>query len=568
MSIKLDVLPNFKNWSQQSIAKLEKTNPKLAVKVKASCQTALNIAKYNPFSLKPTKHAPPKPENKSPRRQIDGNRAAFLLIKDADNSWLSTEDCSKSRIQKAIFYLINLSEKEDITSKEKKVIKDFFERILKFAPKKLPLEALSGKENLQRILSKDLDTVLTFRDELIAFCDTLKNLEYLPSKQLKELEKKLNQLEKLYSPKDAFQVAFIKELKELHKTSTEDNPDPKIKEMLISLSEKLSSVFEKGSPHRSDRFLLELAVAQAELACKLGVPLEATEAGANGAKFVRNLEGKRIGVFKAPQKTKWYQFFKNIELKLKDFFGQARLLSKDQQTPEEAAFVLDDLMGFKMAPAAKMCHLNDQKGAFVLFLHDYIDPKEAIDSILSKKEWTEEEITLQQKYFIYQYLINNLDAKLDENYFLQVDNYYNMKMQRGSWRLTEIRAYDFGNAFPVHNPGKWGYAGNQHAWQDLPAAQREWTPQTLAFIDRMKKEDLKTFIDMYRNQYFNDKMIENLETRFNLIKEEVAESIIKTPANLAKIRTDTDFKYYGGMKKMCDDFHVITIGGRDAVEAV
>jgi hypothetical protein len=310
---------------------------------------------------------------------------------------------------------------------------------------------------------------------------------------------------------------------------------------------------------------LQLQIAKARLALRIGYPPVPTGEGANGAQFIIDPfeKGQQyIGVFKAPPSYGWSAtdlanwFSKKV---VKPYFGQARLLHHEpfdaagrmnaEQFAEVAAYELGKRCGLKIAPPAawvQLKHKNsdgsikEAEGSFILFLRGFT-PLSKIASILeeraspgSKNPLQQEEVDQIAMMCAGQFALGNLDPTFND-IFVRMD---------GEQRIQEMVAIDFGNAFKIRN----GSTNNEGKYGLMPSAD---TP----FSARVKDEIQQKFTDEVIDQWIGDLENKNcrefltaekeaqLRLRFQYVREGVAHQLeqFKSPAAMAHIKSDNDY---------------------------
>lgn len=284
-----------------------------------------------------------------------------------------------------------------------------------------------------------------------------------------------------------------------------------------------------ASQASNEHFQIQMSIAKAMLSTSLGVGIHKTAAGVNGAQMIKSLEGEIVGVFKPERKGSWFDIIGMI----KRFFGQARLLCSarlSQEYAEVAAHKLSHALGFDITPAAQMCTIRNQEGAFLAFLKGYKEAKDVVETMEAKKAYTANELTLFQKMAAYDFLSGNMDCH-DENWFVRM---------KGD-EITEIRVIDHGNSFIESNPAPMSSLGNQYKWGRLKISQESFTAEFVSFIKSMTKQGLESFIQETRSQFLNTKMEALIRERFWTLRAGVIAGKISCPGDLSRLHTDHDF---------------------------
>lgn len=297
------------------------------------------------------------------------------------------------------------------------------------------------------------------------------------------------------------------------------------------ISPKLKELLEKNE--NSEELELLIAIEKVNLALKFGVQGQQC-GGANGARIQSTLEGEKVGVFKRPQELSVLQ----VAEQSKKIVGQARLLSSkptNRVYAEVAAYELDRRLGFNVVPAAKMCEIGGEEGAFVLFLHGF-RPLSAIlqdknNNFGKRESYSPKELTTFQMPVLFDFITGNMDCHND-NLFMKFSI---------TDMLEDMKIIDFGNAFILLNPGVLGLRGNQYAWGKLQIAQHPFTPEILEFIRTLSVESLESFIQGQPKEFMSEAMAELLRERFQVIKKNILDGSITTPLQLSQLHTDQDF---------------------------
>ncbi len=312
-------------------------------------------------------------------------------------------------------------------------------------------------------------------------------------------------------------------------------------------------------------------IRRAKLANQLGIAMQLTDHGVNGAKFALSLEGRKIGVFKAPwdgffhflnREIGWRDikvdcllifkciciFFKTIALSvyyllvlIKEFtkkytWGQASLLTHgkgDRELSEVIAYELDKKFGFQVVPQAKMVDMGEWSGAFIQFLEDY----QSADSIQQTYFDLRNTLLVQQfqNMVVFDYLTGNLDCKSD-NWFVKVEN----------GKIQDIKRIDAGNSFMVRNPTSWHqyFNNHQYEWKQCPLAEAEFTQATKEKIAEITPYALDLFMNKYP-EFFNNENRSLMHGRLRVLQE-MDLGGISTPRELGAICKDEDFERFFG----------------------
>lgn len=152
-------------------------------------------------------------------------------------------------------------------------------------------------------------------------------------------------------------------------------------------------------------------------------------------------------------------------------------------------------------------------------------------SELEKTEW--------QKMCLFNFLVGNLDPH-SENLFVRL----------GDQQLERACTIDFGNAFPVGRPMRFGYYGNEGAWGKYPISAEPFTQKTLEFIKtNFQMENLYKFLEQVEVKcpgFMVESMKQLLEERFVLMMTCTGTSLegghIDTPQKLAQIHYEHQYR--------------------------
>ena len=276
----------------------------------------------------------------------------------------------------------------------------------------------------------------------------------------------------------------------------------------------------------------EETLNQVETLTKVSGLLVPVAQGANGARVLKDLTGKRIAIFKAPipyEKKTYVHIAKSV-------FGQNRLLNQRDNLAESfneyVGYKFSSHFGFHIAPPAKMVTINGEVGALIHFLDGFRELKGQND-FLNRETYTEQEQRLWQLLSLFNFLIGNLDPHT-ENIFVKVKNGY----------LQDVRMIDFGNTMIQYNPD-FGTRGHQGDWGKHKIAEFEFLPDVLTFIrDNLSQDRLEQFISTIsreRFKYWTPQMESLLRDRFAILNQCVLSGQISSPKSLSQIHTTSDF---------------------------
>lgn len=200
-----------------------------------------------------------------------------------------------------------------------------------------------------------------------------------------------------------------------------------------------------------------------------------TEIGVNDSQFVMSAKNKKVGVFKISQGEGIWNPFSQ-----KAYLNPGPMA---QTASERAAYLFAKEFNnpHLTVPPVKIMELEGKKGSFAVY--EKGTPADEIVHLFDTKEtYTDEELYIFQIFVIFDYLLGNLDRKL-ENWLLD-------------WVENEIRAIypiDNANAFFTQKPeGLLGLNAAKHlyAWKNLRLATFAFTPAMRKDIEENVNDDL------------------------------------------------------------------------------
>ncbi len=221
---------------------------------------------------------------------------------------------------------------------------------------------------------------------------------------------------------------------------------------------------------------LNRKIAKMKLATKLGQKMEYLGKGCSGTRFIKGVNGKKLAIYKVSHADlKWttriINFFKYISL------GQLGFLNPDKKSNylcEVLAYRAQEL-GFSalnIAPVREL-QIGKENGAFMLFKKGHQELREVQEEFNSRGNYTDEEVNLVQQFFIYDYLIGNLDRHNENSLW---------KMKEG--KVSSIVPIDNEHSFPVRltHPLAYFAERNQYCWRHLEISDIPFTEESKAFI--------------------------------------------------------------------------------------
>ncbi len=308
-------------------------------------------------------------------------------------------------------------------------------------------------------------------------------------------------------------------------------------------------------------------VAKAELAITLGFGQIANK-GTTGTMIITDINRKPIGIFKlstkdVPLRIKFQNFVKSWG------WGQLSLLSNKsmaQPQSELASYIVSLVGKFNLAAPANLATLANKHGVFQLFISKeksgaiaqvkeanqllampeakaqaaaakaqapkYVEAVSVLSKLEGRDTFTEEEVTIFQKFAIFDYLIGNLDRH-EENWFVILERNPHTHQDE----IKFIKAIDNANAFPKKVPKPGSAAARQRCkWRQLKIANKPWTPAAQKFLQQDVLPTIKAMtdnIDGLMPDFFEGKMKRLFEARAKHLEQVVKVANEASPRMLA-----------------------------------
>src|SRR3990167_1046309 len=231
--------------------------------------------------------------------------------------------------------------------------------------------------------------------------------------------------------------------------------------------------------------------------------------GANGARFVLDKDGKKIGVFKPENLVP--SLDQRIILVIKNLFGQVSFLRQDSlrsSKTELLANAFDEFLDLPFTPGKSyLCQMGDVVGLY----QQFVSGVEAKGSDwLEKEVYEEAEVEIFQRFVVFDFLLGNFDRHL-ENWLVRV----------GNGTLVGITAIDNEKSFPVANP-LWIPFTNQYAWSRLSIAERPLTENIKTWVRDIAQCDVDSFVNKVEENpnlkgFVTKEMQSLLQKRFDLL---------------------------------------------------
>lgn len=338
---------------------------------------------------------------------------------------------------------------------------------------------------------------------------------------------------------------------------SKQNKFPLIFQHLLSPELERLRLEKKNNPllAATPEHILKRKIAKAQLALSLGHGSAANK-GTTGTRLVLDINNKPIGVHKVDHRD--IPVSLQIKNLFQSFFGQLSFLSKKSMArpqTEKMAYYFSRDLGFNLAPPSANALLK-YKGVLQLFVShektdgnpyshpEYVEASAALDE-LNRNHFTDTELTIFQKFTLFDFLIGNLDRH-EENWFVIFET-----QPDGTKLLTHIKAIDNANAFPKKYPRPFhkkdptpldlylSPGRNQYKWKNLQIAKFPFTGEVKNFVKtNLSKENIQLFLDKQKKDmpdFFDQNMIRLFLQRAEKMREMVLEDKkTETPETLAK----------------------------------
>ncbi|KJE96797.1 hypothetical protein CAOG_09035 [Capsaspora owczarzaki ATCC 30864] len=278
-------------------------------------------------------------------------------------------------------------------------------------------------------------------------------------------------------------------------------------------------------------------LSEVEDAFHAGIHPQRIAQGSSGSYFVRNRQGKIIGVFKPKNEEpygklnpKWTKWFHKVFLPC--CFGRSCLIPNQGYMSEAGASLIDRKLGLNVVPptrvvmlaspsfyypgwrrkASKLKPLPPKVGSFQLFVNGYKDAIVYLTRFERESMPISTRLEFQHQFerlVILDYLIRNTDRGNDNwliRYDEKIDEEASDSPDSEAWGVVKeptitIAAIDNGLAFPIKHPDSWRAYPYHWAW--LPYAK-------VPFSD----ESRDAFLPLLMDETYMDDLIEELHTLF------------------------------------------------------
>lgn len=289
-------------------------------------------------------------------------------------------------------------------------------------------------------------------------------------------------------------------------------------------------------------------VASVQEAIECGIQPIRISQGSSGSYFVRNKNGKIVGVFKPKNEEpygslnpKWIKWLHKTCCPC--FFGRSCLIANLGYISEAAASVLDRQLGLNIVPRTEVVELassafnyswidrkqKDKKGlpkkigSFQIFLTGYKDSgtliKDFVDQTIGEQSIKQFQFSFE-RLVILDYLMRNTDRGMDNwmLYYGRPDDDEAVRQDKSastslaalesSWHvvsspIVRVAGIDNGLAFPHKHPDKW--RSYPYGWAWLPFARVPFSEETR-----------KLFLPKLSDIHICEKVIEDLRRVFML----------------------------------------------------
>lgn len=330
------------------------------------------------------------------------------------------------------------------------------------------------------------------------------------------------------------QLEFLQALKQAGDRKIEEwKSDIEIRNLFENILKLRNEKKADSSLKTNPDHLLARKIAKGQFAIKLGVGLKSIGKGVHGAKLVKSVNGKELGVFKPQELPGEKSSDKSFFHKLKNIFGQGQEQFLNDGVyadtcAEKAAYILAQELNCQELTVSpvKIVDFEDRTGAFLVFAKKTKEAAVISKELQEKQDYTEEELNIFQSFAIYDYLLGNLDRH-DRNWLVEWENN----------KMKKIVPIDNANSLPKGNPTLLNYGAwrSLYAWKSYKIAEIPFTEKMKEFVqNNITSEKIESIIEKIENDSEISDLYKN-EQRGHFLSEESKEGLRRRAEVLRKI---------------------------------
>ncbi len=335
---------------------------------------------------------------------------------------------------------------------------------------------------------------------------------------------------------------------------------------LKSMTPKLTEEQKTDNPE------MNLMIRRIELAFRLGIRPQGTDEGTSGSYFLKDIRGKKLGIFKPADEEVLATHTPKLSSKIKKIFYKifpsptsTKCMEGAGYKAEEASSRISEYLGLYTVPLTRITRLSHPDFYYLPAVRDKgtLPLKEgSLQTFVQNSETAEVALGISDlsRYAsrFYQWLLSSPERKgklyeriCDEEFqrFAIIDFLVgNLDRHLANWMLpkdstaetTEISAIDNGYAMPHKHPEK--KRTNQYLWRILPHAQVNFgadAREIAADLNEQQIIDILMNTDKNPNKQclINEGQRDCLRDRIRILKHFVASG--KTPFELAQVKRQT-----------------------------
>lgn len=294
----------------------------------------------------------------------------------------------------------------------------------------------------------------------------------------------------------------------------------------------------KNPKNRTDNaHLLARKVSKAKFAFAVGVQPIISDKGVNGAKFLKSVTNKFLGVFKGPnpEKIGYKQYLKQLGLTQQAYLHDAPYV---EIVAEKAAYLIALKMNSKyltLAPT-RITTYGNTIGDFLVWQDQCVLASTVASQINKKTTFTEDELNRFQMFAVFDFLLGNLDRHED-----------NWMVKMNGDTIEKIIPIDNANILPKQEISHYiNYCAgfSVYKWSQFFISRSPFTEETIAtlaalsdnFVDEIceeiKKDPEILSVMNLEAEFPSDEAKAEMKRRFNILKA-VAEGKITSPYELS-----------------------------------